>query len=195
MLRCVAAAALSLLVVEDDPLVREVAVEVLEDAGYRTLGADGRTHALALVRERHPRLDLLVSDVQLPGGNGFRLLEELRHTYPRLPALFVSGYPDTVLAQRAGMLPTSSVLLHKPYSNRELLAHVGEILARSSGSSSDHALRERSHALHVLTHLRTRELLASAQRLLRLARQLERSRADLQAVITTIRRRHRRPHD
>jgi CheY-like chemotaxis protein len=121
---------ITVLIVEDDELVREVAVEALEDAGYQVVHASTQQEALALVSEQRPPLDLFLSDVVLRGGDGFRLLGELRGTYPQLPALFVSGYPDDVLARRSGALPPASVLLRKPYSSAQLLARIREILGR-----------------------------------------------------------------
>ena len=82
------------LIVEDEDILRGVMRRSLEDAGYRVLEAGGATEALKLVRENNRSIDLLLTDVIMPGKSGRELAEEVALLRPRLPVLFTSGYTD-----------------------------------------------------------------------------------------------------
>ena len=116
----------SLLLVEDDRLVQKVAIRVLERAGYDV------EHA-ASVREALDRVaagfvpDLLVTDVMLPDGNGKRLADELAESAGALPVLFISGYPDEVIAE-FGLDGPRMEFLQKPFSPADLRQSVGALL-------------------------------------------------------------------
>ena len=89
-----AAASAVVLVVEDEPLVRMVIVEVLSDLGYTVLEADNGRSGLRIVETR-ARIDLLVTDVGLPGGmNGRQLADAARQQRPGLKVLFITGYAE-----------------------------------------------------------------------------------------------------
>jgi two-component system NtrC family sensor kinase len=111
------------LVVEDEPDVRDVAVEGLRALGYKTLSAGDAEGALAILRQ-DGRIDLLFSDVVMPGPrDGVQLCDEARRLRPGLKVLLTSGY-DTVL----GGTPAGTRILSKPYDNTRLAEQVREAL-------------------------------------------------------------------
>jgi signal transduction histidine kinase len=105
-----------LLVVEDEPQVCAIAVSMLRARGYRVLVASTPSEALE-VATAHPALDLVVSDVVMPGRSGPELVAALRTKQPGLPALYVSGYAADAVAERRG---DREAFLQKPYSGRQL---------------------------------------------------------------------------
>jgi CheY-like chemotaxis protein len=111
------AAAGLVLVVEDDPDVREFAVATLEDLGFTVLAAaDGRT-ALAILDER-PSIDLLFTDVIMPGGlDRFEVAREAAARRPGIKVLFTSGYTEIGLSRA---FPLGGRLLSKPYRSADL---------------------------------------------------------------------------
>jgi PAS domain S-box-containing protein len=117
----------TLLVVEDDPLVRSVTVRALRAAGHPVLVAGTGAEAIALAA-RHPgRIDVVVSDVVMPGLSGPQLVKELRIARPGLRALFVSGYSQDAVAER-GVLGGVE-LLPKPFTSAALLERVRALCA------------------------------------------------------------------
>src|SRR5262249_50843624 len=82
----------TVLVVEDEPAVRDIEVAILDSLGMRTISARDATSALAAL-ERHPEITLLLTDVVLPGGlDGMELAEAARRLRPSLKILYASGY-------------------------------------------------------------------------------------------------------
>lgn len=99
-----------LLVVEDEPLVRELIVLELEDAGFDTLEAEDGLTALALLRD-NPGVALLFTDIRLPGGmTGWDVAEHARAIRPRLPVIYATGYSAEDLR-----LVNGAQFLKKPY--------------------------------------------------------------------------------
>jgi PAS domain S-box-containing protein len=113
----------TILVVEDDEMVRNFVVEQLRNHGYSILEAKDGAEALALIGAGK-RIDLLFTDVMLPGGtSGPQLLEQIRHDQPALRALFTSGYSqDHVLVRERGA--DAVRLLQKPYSRQQLAVEI-----------------------------------------------------------------------
>ena len=122
-------AAQSVLVVEDDPGVRMLVVEVVNRLGHQVCEAADGQAALPLL-QRLRRLDLLISDVGLPGLNGRQLADLAREAWPGLPVLFISGYAEQA-AVRSGFLAPGMELIAKPFSLDVLAAKVGAMLSRS----------------------------------------------------------------
>jgi two-component system cell cycle sensor histidine kinase/response regulator CckA len=118
----------TVLVVEDDPQVREVTVRCLRSGGYRVLEArDGREALdIAALEER---LHLLLTDVMMQGLDGRAVAGALRRDRPGLRVLYVSGHAEEVIVRR-GVLEAGIELLAKPFTPSALLARVREILDR-----------------------------------------------------------------
>ena len=118
-----------LLVVKDDAEVRGLAETTLVDLGYRVLSAADARAGLAALRAA-PRIDLLLSDVVLPGGtSGPAMAAEAERLRPGLKVLFISGYADTVVQQKTP-LPEDADLLDKPFRRHELARRVRAALER-----------------------------------------------------------------
>ena len=117
----------TILIVEDEPMVRAVTARALTRSGYEVLSASDGDSALELLEERQGRVDLLISDVVMPGMDGPTLVERARARYPDLKVLFISGYAEEQLRGRVDN--SARALLRKPYSIRELGMAVRERLA------------------------------------------------------------------
>jgi CheY-like chemotaxis protein len=113
------------LVVEDDPDVAEVAVEVLESLGHEVEMRADAASALARVHEVR-NFDLVFSDIVMPGPmNGIDLAEALMQVYPDLPVLLATGFSTAALAPGALRFP----VLAKPYSVQDLSWRIGQMIA------------------------------------------------------------------
>ncbi|MFL5274203.1 MAG: response regulator, partial [Anaeromyxobacteraceae bacterium] len=124
----------TVLVVDDEPLVREVTVRALRSGGYQVLTAAGGDDALALAGRADTHLDLVITDVVMPGMDGSAVAEELRRRDPRLPVLFVSGHAhDCVLHH--GVSEGSVEFLSKPFTASSLRARVRQMLDAASRAS------------------------------------------------------------
>jgi two-component system, cell cycle sensor histidine kinase and response regulator CckA len=117
-------------VVEDDAHVRGVLIRGLRREGYDVLEAADAQAALAHVDTRGLDIDLLVTDVIMPGTSGKELVDALRHARADLPVLFVSGYTGDLVALR-GIVEADVDLLQKPFTQRELALRVRQILDRT----------------------------------------------------------------
>lgn len=111
----------TILVVEDDDSVRELCVAILEPAGYRVIAVGSGEDALALPPDE--RIDLLLTDVVMPGLDGPTLAERMTAARPGLRVVFVSGYPSDV-AIRPGSQGGRAAFLQKPYTISQLAATV-----------------------------------------------------------------------
>lgn len=116
------------LMVEDDPHVRQLLCQALREDGFACHGAANANEGLKVLRSTQP-VDLLVSDVGLPGMNGRQLAEIARSLRPRLPVLFITGYAETAMA-REGFLGAGMHLICKPFELRQLQAQVTQILGK-----------------------------------------------------------------
>ncbi len=117
----------SVLLVEDQVDVRRLAQRTLRAHGYSVLEAADGQEALGLVEWDRPRVDILVTDVVMPGMSGPRLAEALRHHYPGLKVLYVSGYTDDAVV-RHGLLAQEVAFLQKPYTLLALAHQVRAVL-------------------------------------------------------------------
>jgi signal transduction histidine kinase/CheY-like chemotaxis protein len=124
----------TVLLVDDDPAVRTLVRTVLSGAGYHVLQAEDGARALQVAAERGGALDLLVTDVVMPGMGGSELADEVARRWPGLPTLFMSGYTGDALADH-GVLNPGVMLLEKPFSREALLDHVRQALARGAPAS------------------------------------------------------------
>jgi CheY-like chemotaxis protein len=118
----------TILLVEDDALVRSSATAQLRDLGYTVLTAANATEALAIAT-RGAAFDLLFTDVMMPGGmNGRQLAEELGRRKPALRVLYTSGYTANAIVHH-GRLDPGVLLLSKPYRKADLARLVRAALA------------------------------------------------------------------
>jgi signal transduction histidine kinase len=119
------------LLVEDEPTVRAVVLQVLEALGYDVLEARDGEEALAIARDsKHfgSRIDLLITDLVMPRLGGLALAEWLMAELPGLPVLYISGYPAR---GSGGRLDRNAVLLEKPFTPQALATKVREVLERA----------------------------------------------------------------
>ena len=121
------------LVVEDEPAVRELVVEVLSELGFQALEAADAKAAIALV-ETADVLDLLITDIGLPGMNGRQLADAVRERRPDLRVLFMTGYAENA-AMGGGMLEPGMELITKPFTLGELSRRIRAITEREAASS------------------------------------------------------------
>jgi PAS domain S-box-containing protein len=117
----------TVLVVEDEDGVRELAREFLERHGYTVLTARSGPDALALAQQRPGPIHLLITDVVMPGMSGRELAEKMAQLRPELRVLFMSGYTDDAIVQH-GILDRGTALLQKPFTRASLAAKVRESL-------------------------------------------------------------------
>jgi PAS domain S-box-containing protein len=116
------------LVVEDDDSVRLLIVEVLGELGYQTIEAS-ETEAALTILGRPERIDLMISDVGLPGMNGRQLAEVARQSRPSLPVLFITGYAAGA-ARRSEFLGSGMDMISKPFAVDALALKVREMFER-----------------------------------------------------------------
>ncbi|MEG2391407.1 MAG: response regulator [Pseudomonas sp.] len=112
----------TILVVEDDAIVRMLIVDVLEELDYKVLEADGSEQALGILVATARHIDLMMTDVGLPGMDGRELALEARKMRPELPILFASGYAESI------DVPDGMHVIGKPFSIDELRDKVKGIL-------------------------------------------------------------------
>ncbi len=117
----------TILVVEDDDNVRAVARDVLRENGYRVMEARTGEEAHQLAARFAGAIDLLVTDVIMPGMTGRELVARLRRPRPELRTLFMSGYGQRAIAHH-GVLDSNAILLEKPFTSDQLLTLVRSTL-------------------------------------------------------------------
>ena len=110
----------TILVVEDNDLVRDMTSEALRQYGYTVIEAPGGEKALSIIREYPQKIDLLLTDVVMPGLNGRELADQILAVKPGIRVLFMSGYADNAIVQY-GVLNPGFDFIEKPFSP-ELLA-------------------------------------------------------------------------
>ncbi|WP_207553499.1 PAS domain S-box protein [Teichococcus deserti] len=117
----------AVLVVDDEPTVRMLVVEVLRELGYTAIEAADGAEGLAVLQSPR-RIDLLISDVGLPGGmNGRQMADAMRPHRPKLPVLFITGYAESSLAGGAALEPGMQILT-KPFAMEALATRIKAIL-------------------------------------------------------------------
>ncbi|HEY9239487.1 MAG TPA: response regulator, partial [Burkholderiaceae bacterium] len=116
----------TVLVVEDEAVVRGLIVEVLGDLGYRALEAADGPAGLEILQSR-ARIDLLITDIGLPGLNGRQIAEAGRQSRPALKVLFMTGYAENA-AIASGFLEPGMSMLTKPFAMEALATRIREII-------------------------------------------------------------------
>jgi two-component system cell cycle sensor histidine kinase/response regulator CckA len=117
----------TILLVEDESSVRQLLAEILTLDGYSVMNAANAEEALALARTHEGAIQLMVTDVVMPGMNGRELADRMKAARPELKVLFISGYTADVIVHR-GVTDHTSALLAKPFTPTVLVAKVREIL-------------------------------------------------------------------
>jgi two-component system cell cycle sensor histidine kinase/response regulator CckA len=117
----------TILLVEDDETVRGLAQFVLDGQGYAVIAARTGDEGLASASQHARPIDLLVTDMVLPGRGGMEVADLLRNTYPAVKVLFISGYSDE-LAARQGDLAPGAAFLSKPFTALDLARKVRRLL-------------------------------------------------------------------
>jgi len=117
----------TILLVEDEEMVRDLVCEILRGRGYRVLATDNGHEAVRLVREEKQGVDLLISDVVMPEMNGAMVAQGVQEVCPRARVLFVSGYSETDMADQ-GMETLAFQVLQKPFTPDTLTRKVREVL-------------------------------------------------------------------
>ncbi|HTA88723.1 MAG TPA: PAS domain-containing protein [Polyangiaceae bacterium] len=117
----------TVLLIEDDAIVRQLTARILRQQGYSVLVATQADEALQLAADHATRIDLFLSDVVMPGASGPSVIEQLSAGRPRAKVLFVSGYPGDDVS-RHGVNQTSFPFLAKPYSSEQLAQRVRQVL-------------------------------------------------------------------
>ncbi|WP_448120957.1 response regulator [Xanthomonas arboricola] len=113
-----------ILVVDDEPILREMAVLLLRQRGYRTIEASNSLEALSLIKE-HPEIFLIFTDLQMPGElDGYGLISFLRSGGNNLPAILTSG-----LGRSPRGLPPRTIFISKPYAFNDLLHKIDRLAA------------------------------------------------------------------
>ena len=120
-----------ILVVEDDPDVRLFSVTALTDLGYRTLETDDPNSALSILANE-PTVDLLFTDVGLPGMNGRILAEKAKSIVPEIKVLFTTGYARNAVVHH-GLLDAGVSLLPKPFAIERLARACRAVLDEVTG--------------------------------------------------------------
>ncbi|HEV8266737.1 MAG TPA: ATP-binding protein, partial [Thermoanaerobaculia bacterium] len=133
----------TILLVEDEAPLRELNTRILREHGYDVIVANGGESALALASERTGRIDLLLTDVVMPGLSGSALAQALLEKRPETLVVYTSGYTSDALV-RHGVSDATAAFLAKPFTPRALAKRVREVLDAplSSGSSSPPLIEE-----------------------------------------------------
>ncbi|AMJ63718.1 response regulator [Bosea sp. PAMC 26642] len=118
------ASRVTVLVVEDEPLIRMNAVSMIEDAGFEVIEAVNADDAIVLLETR-PEISIVFTDIEMPGSmDGLKLAHAIRHRWPPVVLIIASGR----VTPRANEMPTDTVFLRKPYSE----AMVGQALRKAA---------------------------------------------------------------
>jgi len=117
----------TILLVEDEPEVRSLVQRLLKMQGYTVVAAANPDEALAIIRDFRGHIDLMVTDVVMPGMSGRQLAERLAKILPDLKVLFVSGYTDDAIVHH-GILDPGTAFLQKPFTPQTLARKVREVI-------------------------------------------------------------------
>jgi two-component system, cell cycle sensor histidine kinase and response regulator CckA len=117
----------TILLVEDEELLRKVVTEFLTHIGYHVLSASNSRDAMSIARNHKGTIHLLITDVIMPETSGPELARSLCAERPDLKVIYISGFDDGSLAPE-GVLEPGTVLLTKPFSVRVLSAKMREVL-------------------------------------------------------------------
>jgi len=119
----------TVLVVEDEPMLLLVVAETLRDAGYQVLEANGGEAALKLL-DQNPSIELLMTDIKMPGINGYQVAERSLALRPNLKVLFMTGYAQDPIPKQ--MSERGIPVLYKPFDFDKLPELASDLLSKRS---------------------------------------------------------------
>ncbi len=117
----------TILITEDEEFVRELVISGLQEYGYQVFSARNGKESLKVAKEHTGKIDLLLTDVVMPGGSGGELANELTAKFPDIKILFMSGYTDESIVQH-GMLSEGTNFIQKPFSIEALVEKIRSVL-------------------------------------------------------------------
>jgi PAS domain S-box-containing protein len=126
----------TLLIVEDESAVRALIVRAATAFGYHCLEAPTASEAVRLLEQEQGKIDLVITDVVMPGMSGGQLGETLAHRFPTIPVLYMSGFANDDVIRR-GLLEPSRPFLQKPYTPDDLAQKIREVL-EAHGAAEHH---------------------------------------------------------
>jgi two-component system cell cycle sensor histidine kinase/response regulator CckA len=132
------AAGETVLLVEDEPAVRLMTSRALQEFGYGVIEASGGHQALGILEREGGRVDILITDVILPGMDGPELARRAAELRPELPVLFISGYTDAEMVRR-GLLETGQPFLQKPFTPEAMSREIARLLRKGELTTGEHA--------------------------------------------------------
>lgn len=124
----------TVLLVEDEDMVRKLASELLAESGYTVLEANGGEAAIHLGKEHKARIDLLITDVVMPKLSGKEVAEQLQAIHPETRVLFMSGYTDEAIVHH-GIVDSGIAFIQKPFSERALAQKIRDVLDATNGQA------------------------------------------------------------
>ena len=115
----------TILVVDDEEVIRSLFKEVLEELGYTVIAAETGSEGLELVKQQD--FDLVFLDLKMPGMDGAELFRQIRTIKPQLPVIIITGYPDSELMARA-LAQGPLGIMKKPFSDSDVITAVNTFL-------------------------------------------------------------------
>ena len=125
----------NVMVVEDEPEVRDYAATVLTNYGYKVIKANNAVEALQFSEREHEHIDLVLADVVMPGVSGPEMSSRLKALRPGIKVLYMSGYTADKIAHH-GVLDPETDFIQKPFTPSQLSSKVREMLTRGSSASA-----------------------------------------------------------
>jgi two-component system, cell cycle sensor histidine kinase and response regulator CckA len=120
----------TVLIVEDEDILRNLLVRILESIGYKVLQAPNGIEAIAVAQGYADRIDLLLTDVEMPGMNGSELAKQLELHKPEMKVLLMSGYTENWVSHH-GVIPGGASFIGKPFTPLSLARKIREILDKA----------------------------------------------------------------
>jgi two-component system, cell cycle sensor histidine kinase and response regulator CckA len=120
----------TVVLVEDEEMVRNLLCEVLRRVGFEVLACANPEEGIAVCRSHPGKIDLLLTDVVMPGMNGREMANRIQETLPELCVVFMSGYTEQVLLQE-GQMDAPFEYLQKPFTLRALTQKVAKVLGNT----------------------------------------------------------------
>ncbi|HEY6246429.1 MAG TPA: ATP-binding protein [Pyrinomonadaceae bacterium] len=130
----------TILLVEDEEMVRHLAQNILESSGYDVLTAESVEDALRIASRPSVSIDLLLTDVVMPGMSGRDLATQLQSTHPEMHVLYMSGYTEDTIVHH-GLLEQGINFLQKPFGPEQLLVSVREVLGQTPDENQSRLFR------------------------------------------------------